>query len=77
MGGSHQGPHGPALVVAVAARAVDGKATRAVLDAVADAFGVRAADVRLVAGRTSRDKLIALSPAPADAATRLTTLRDA
>ncbi|MFI5957152.1 DUF167 domain-containing protein [Cryptosporangium sp. NPDC051539] len=37
VGGSHDGPYGAALVVAVSARAVDGKATRATLDAVAAA----------------------------------------
>ncbi|MFG1923762.1 DUF167 domain-containing protein [Cryptosporangium sp. NPDC048952] len=75
VGGTHDGPHGPALVVAVTARAVEGKATEAVLDAVAAAFGVRASHATLLAGRTSRDKLIALDPAPADAAARLTALR--
>ncbi|SHM36136.1 DUF167 domain-containing protein [Cryptosporangium aurantiacum] len=76
VGGSHHGPHGPALVVAVAARAVEGRATDAVIQAVAAAFGVRAAGVTLLAGRTSRDKLLALIPAPPDAEARLTALRD-
>jgi len=76
VGGAHDGPHGPALVVAVAARAVEGKATQAVLDAVAAAFGIRPANVTLVAGRTSRDKLLALSPAPLDAAERFAALRN-
>jgi uncharacterized protein len=49
---------GPALVVAVAARAVEGQATKAVLEAVAAAFGVRRSAVTLVRGATSRDKLI-------------------
>ncbi|GAA0220018.1 DUF167 domain-containing protein [Cryptosporangium japonicum] len=69
------GSHGSALVVAVTARAVEGRATRAVLEAVAEAFGVRPSSATLLAGRTSRDKLIALSPAPADAASRLAVLR--
>ncbi|WP_051571245.1 DUF167 domain-containing protein [Cryptosporangium arvum] len=69
------GSHGSALVVAVTARAVEGRATRAVLDAVAEAFGVRPSRATLLAGRTSRDKLIALSPAPPDAASRLAALR--
>ncbi len=46
------------LVVAVSAPAVDGRATRALVDAVADAFGVRRADVELVCGRTSRGKTL-------------------
>jgi uncharacterized protein len=45
-------------VVAVTARAVDGKATEAALRAVADAFEVKRRDVTLLAGATSRDKVI-------------------
>ncbi len=52
------GRHGEALVVTVTARAVDGKATEAALRAVADAFAVKRRDVTLVAGATSRDKVI-------------------
>lgn len=54
VGGGHDG----ALVVRVAARAVEGKATDAALAAVAKAFGVRRADVRLVTGATSRTKVV-------------------
>jgi uncharacterized protein YggU (UPF0235/DUF167 family) len=52
------GTHGDALVVKVAARAVDGKATEAALRAVADALGVRRRAVTLVSGGTNRDKVI-------------------
>jgi len=45
-------------VVAVTARAVDGKATEAALRAVAEAFDVKRRDVTLVTGATSRDKVI-------------------
>ena len=48
VGGWYDGPSGPALVVAVAARAVGGQATKAVLQAVADALGVRRSAVTLV-----------------------------
>ncbi len=48
------------LVVAVSERAVDGKATKACLRAVADAFGVPRAAVRLVSGASSRTKLLEL-----------------
>ena len=58
VGGRYDGPGGPALVVAVAARAVEGQATKAVLGAVATAFGVRRSAVILVRGATSRDKLV-------------------
>ncbi|XVV02050.1 DUF167 domain-containing protein [Actinosynnema sp. CA-248983] len=56
-----------ALVVAVAAPAVEGKANEAVRRAVAAAFGVRRRDVRLVHGERGRDKVVELDPAPADA----------
>jgi uncharacterized protein YggU (UPF0235/DUF167 family) len=46
------------LVVKVAARAVDGKATEAALRAVADALGVRRRAITLVSGRTNREKVI-------------------
>ncbi len=52
------GSHGDALVVRVAPRAVDGKATAAALSAVAAAFGVRSRDVTLISGATSRRKLV-------------------
>ena len=54
------GSYGDRLVVAVSSRAVDGAATQAALDAVAAAFGVRSRSVRLVAGATSRDKVVEL-----------------
>lgn len=58
-GGQRRGGQpGGALIVAVSARAVDGRATEAALRAVADAFGVRRRDVSLVAGATSRDKVV-------------------
>ena len=54
VGGEHDG----ALVVRVSARAVDGKATEAALAAVAGSFGVRRSCVRLVAGASSRTKIV-------------------
>lgn len=58
--GTDGGTGGPALVVSVTARAVDGQATKAALEAVAAAFGVRRSAVTLVRGATSRDKLVAV-----------------
>ena len=59
VGGEHDG----ALVVRVSARAVDGQATAAALDAVAAAFGVRRRAVTLVAGTTSRTKVVEVAGA--------------
>lgn len=54
VGGSFDG----ALVVRVNARAVEGAATEAALKAVAEALGVRKAQVSLVSGATSRSKIV-------------------
>jgi hypothetical protein len=54
------GRHDQALVVAVTARAVDGKATQACLEAVAAAFGLPVRRVGLVSGATSRTKVLEL-----------------
>jgi uncharacterized protein YggU (UPF0235/DUF167 family) len=59
VGGEHDG----ALVVRVSARAVDGQATAAALAAVAAAFGVRRRAVTLVAGATSRRKIVDIAGA--------------
>ncbi|SNQ47562.1 conserved hypothetical protein [Frankia canadensis] len=56
---------GAMLVVRVAARAVDGRATEAALRALADALGVRRADLCLVRGATSRAKTVEVTPTPA------------
>ncbi len=63
-----------ALVVAVTARAVEGAATRAVLAAVAGAFGVRSRDVVLVTGEHSRTKIVAITGEPASLGRRLADL---
>ncbi|ALG12840.1 DUF167 domain-containing protein [Kibdelosporangium phytohabitans] len=65
-----------ALIVAVAAPPVDGKANEHLRAVLAKAFGVRKADVSLVAGERGRDKVVELSPAPTDAAERLNILLD-
>ena len=67
VGGERDG----ALVVAVHAPAVDGRATEAVLRAVADAFGLRPRQVRLVSGQRSRTKVVALTGDRAVLAARL------
>jgi Uncharacterized conserved protein len=74
VGGSYPGPNGPALVVAVSEPAVDGRATRAVLEAVAEALGVPKSKVQLRTGERSRDKLLTIVDPPADLAQRLRAL---
>ena len=63
-----------ALVVAVTEPAVDGRATAAALKAVAAALGVSATGLRLVAGATSRTKLLEI---PDSASSRFTELLEA
>jgi uncharacterized protein len=70
------GRHGDALVVAVTARAVDGKATEAALRALAEAFGVRRRDITLVTGATSRDKVVDIDGPAGDLAGRRDRLLD-
>jgi uncharacterized protein YggU (UPF0235/DUF167 family) len=76
VGGGHAGAHGPAIVVAVSEPAVDGRATRAALDALAKALGLGRDQVRLHTGARGRDKLFAIVNPPADVSERLRTLRD-
>lgn len=59
------GRHGDALVVAVTAPPVDGKANEAVRRALASAFGVRRQDVAIVVGERGRDKVVELPDDPA------------
>jgi uncharacterized protein YggU (UPF0235/DUF167 family) len=77
VGGAYAGAHGPALLVAVQEPAVDGKATRAVLAAVAEALRLPRSRVLLRSGERSRDKLLTIIDPPADLAQRLQVLRDA
>ncbi|NLT57074.1 MAG: DUF167 domain-containing protein [Actinomycetales bacterium] len=65
------------LVVAVTARAVDGRATEACLRAVADALGVHARAVSLRSGATSRTKLLDVDGDPEALAARLAALLEA
>ncbi len=76
VGGRYDGPHGPAVIVAVGAPAVDGRATEATRRALARALGVRAAQVELRLGATSRDKVFAVAAADDGVRDRLTGLLD-
>ena len=60
VGGRWGADDAPALVVRVRAPAADGKANAAVLDALADALGVRPRSLRLVGGASSRTKVVEL-----------------
>ena len=76
VGGRYDGPSGPALVVAVQAPAVDGRATEAARRALAEALGVRPARVTLRSGATSRDKVFTVDRPRSGLAERIAALRD-
>ena len=61
----------PALVVRVVAPAADGRANAAVVDALAEAFGIRRRAVRLVTGASSRTKVVEVDGVSADALSAL------
>jgi hypothetical protein len=62
-------------VVTVSARPVDGQANRAVVDAVAAAFGLRRSAVTLVTGQLARDKVLFVAGDPTTLGQRLAALR--
>lgn len=64
VGGSYGEP--PALVIAVTAPAVDGRANEAVLRALARALGVRPSRVEVASGHTARNKAVRFLDGPAD-----------
>jgi uncharacterized protein len=76
VGGRYPGPYGPALIVAVPAAAVDGRATEAAGRALARALGLRPGDVDLRRGAASRDKLYTVADPPDDLDERVRALRD-
>lgn len=65
------GVHGDALRVRVAAAPVDGAANDAVIDQLAESFGVPRRAVRLVSGATSRAKVLDVDGVSAADARRL------
>ena len=64
---------GDRLRVAVTSPPVDGKANAAVIEALAEAFGVRRADVAIVRGETGRRKTARISGATLASLDRLLT----
>jgi uncharacterized protein YggU (UPF0235/DUF167 family) len=63
-------------VVRVTAAPVEGKATEAVLVAVAKALGVRRSAVSVRIGSTSRDKVLTITEPPPDFSRQVAALRD-
>lgn len=76
VGGRFDGPHGPALVIAVHPPAAEGRATEAARRALAEALRVRPSAVGLRAGAASRDKLFTVDGPAQTLAARLRGLRD-
>ena len=67
---------GDRLRVAVTAPPVDGAANEAVIEALAEAFGVRPRDVTIVRGQTGRRKTVSIAGADTGRLTRLLADRD-
>jgi hypothetical protein len=67
VGGRYGTTEPPILMVRVSAPASDGKANAAVIEALAEAFGCRRSDVRVLVGMTGRHKIVEVDGA--DAAT--------
>lgn len=61
------GVHGDALKVRVGAAPVDGAANEAVIEVIAEAFGVSGRAVRIVSGLSSRSKVVEVTGAEAHA----------
>lgn len=68
------GRHGYTLVVSVTERAVEGRATEAALQAVADAFAVPRSSVTLLSGASSRNKIMHVAGPPGSLTRRLAEL---
>lgn len=65
------GLHGDALKIRLAAPPVDGAANAALVDFLADAFAIPRRAVRILAGATSRAKLVELDGVSPEAVRRL------
>jgi uncharacterized protein YggU (UPF0235/DUF167 family) len=75
VGGVVAGSHGLSVVVSVQEPAVDGRATKAALEAVARALDLPRSRVLLRSGARSRDKLLTIVDPPRDLSERLDRLR--
>ncbi|MEJ2744583.1 MAG: DUF167 domain-containing protein [bacterium] len=65
------GEHGGALKIKVTAAPENGKANRAVVEFMAERFGLKRSDVSIVSGGHSRDKLLAVRGLKRDELLRL------
>ena len=78
VGGRYGESDPPVLVVHVRAPATDGRANDALVDALADAFGVPRSAVRVVSGAISRTKVVDIDLATGcDGTAKLAALLDA
>lgn len=75
VGGTWPGTLGPALVVAVTAPAVDGRANDAVRKALATALDVPERDITIAVGTRSRDKIVEIADPPSDLPDRVRQLQ--
>lgn len=71
VGGRYPGQYGDELVVAVTARAVDGRANAAVVARLAAALGCAKAEVEIASGLTARSKVVTVPDSCAGAAAGL------
>jgi uncharacterized protein YggU (UPF0235/DUF167 family) len=71
VGGRYGAEEPPVLVVRLAAPAVDGRANRALVEALAAALQVRRGCIKVVAGASSRTKVVEIVGADAALAKRL------
>lgn len=70
------GLHGGRLKIRLAARAVEGAANEALVEFLAEAFGVAKREVRIVAGETSRQKRVSVAGSTRPPETLLEDLLD-
>ena len=71
VGGRYGDGEPPVLIVRVSAPATDGRANRAVVEAMAGAFGVKRHAVAIVSGTASRRKVVEVEGATPDGLSQL------
>lgn len=76
VGGRYGNVEPPVLVVRVSAPAIDGRANRACVAAVAEALGLRAGQIGIIAGASGRVKLLEIEGADPSRIAALLEVRD-